>query len=73
MLGDGLANGLNNTGVDVEEILAGHARLPWHTSRNENHVSTLEGTGQLIRPSVTLDLYGGGDDMALHETCIEGI
>lgn len=44
MLCDRLNEGLDNASIDVEKVITGHARFPWHTSRDDNQVSTLQGS-----------------------------
>ena len=41
VLGDGLSQGLHDAGVDVEQVVTGHARLAGHSSRDDHQVSTL--------------------------------
>ena len=41
-LGGGLSNCLNNAGIDVEEVVTGHARLARHAGRDDNHIASLQ-------------------------------
>lgn len=40
---DRLAETADDAGVDVEEVVAGHARLARHSSRDDDEVAPLEG------------------------------
>lgn len=56
VLGDGGGERLDDTSIDVEEIVTGHSGLTWHTGRDNYDVASLQGLGELIFPSVTLNL-----------------
>ena len=56
MFGDSFAESLDDAGVDVEEIVSGHAWLTWHTCWDDDEGSAGEGSGELVRSGVTGDL-----------------
>ena len=37
------------TSIDVEEVIASHARLAWHTGRDHNKVAAVQSLRQLLR------------------------
>lgn len=41
--GDRGAEGLDDAGIDVEEIVTSHARLSWDAGGDDNHVGSLQG------------------------------
>ena len=41
-VGDALDQALDDAGVDLEEVVAGHAGFPGDTSRDEDDVATLQ-------------------------------
>uniref|UniRef100_A0A6N2N2P9 Uncharacterized protein n=1 Tax=Salix viminalis TaxID=40686 RepID=A0A6N2N2P9_SALVM len=45
VISNSLNQGLYNAGIDVEEVIAGHTRLPWNSSRYDNNVYTLQRIG----------------------------
>jgi len=40
VLGNGVGNVLDDAGVYVEQVIAGHAGLAWHTSGNDHHIGS---------------------------------
>ena len=58
---DALDKALDDTGVDVEEIVAGHARLSRNSSRDNDKVGTGQGGTERLRSLVRRDLARGID------------
>lgn len=52
---------LDNASVNVEQVIASHARLPGHTSGNHNNVDTGDSLLQLRIADESLDSTGGVD------------
>lgn len=48
--------GTEPTSIHVEQVITSHAGLPGHASGNNDKVSALKGTSQLVRASVRTDL-----------------
>ena len=51
----------NNRSVGVEEVIAGHARFAWNTSRNDNDLDTIESLRELFL--CITDNFTGGINM----------
>lgn len=49
--------GLDNSGVDVEQVIPGHSRLARHTCRDHDELAARQGLCQLLFTHVTLDLF----------------
>lgn len=65
-LGGELGNALDeipdNAGVDLEQVITGHARLPGNTSRDDNNIGASKSVLQaVILGQVTGDFSDGGD------------
>ena len=43
--------------IDVEKVIPSHAWLAWHASRNDNQVTVIQCTGELVWSKVTCDLW----------------
>lgn len=43
--------------IDVEQIISGHSRLAWHTSRDDDQMAVVQGIGKLLRSKMTGDLH----------------
>lgn len=50
------AKRLNNTSINVEQIITGHTRFPWHTSWNNDNISSLQSLPQLFFSCITQNL-----------------
>lgn len=59
MLGDGSAEPLHDAGVDVEEIIPGHAGLPGHPGGDDDDVGALQRLPELVVPHEPLHLQEG--------------
>ena len=55
---DGDGEGVHDARVDVEEVVAGHARLAGHSCGDDHEVSAGEGGGELVGARVARDLCG---------------
>lgn len=55
-LGDLLRKVTDDGGVGVEEVITGHARLAGNTSGDDDDLSTLKGTGEVVC-RIALDLF----------------
>jgi hypothetical protein len=51
-----LCQSLDNAGVDVEEVVAGHARLAGHAGRDDDQLGAGQRLPQIVRAQVALDL-----------------
>lgn len=56
VFGDGSAKGLNDASIDVEEIIAGHARLAGDAGGDDDDVRILQGLTELVLARETSDL-----------------
>jgi hypothetical protein len=56
VLGDGSAQRLNDAGVDVEEVVPGHAGLPGHSCGDDDDVGALQRLPELVVPHEPLHL-----------------
>ena len=56
-LGTGLCKGLDDAGVDVEEVVTGHARFPGHACWDDHQLGACDGILQVLLASVALDLW----------------
>ena len=56
-LGTGLCKGLDDAGVDVEEVVTGHARFSGNTSWDDDQLGACNCTLQILLASVALDLW----------------
>jgi hypothetical protein len=56
VLGNALCQGLHDAGVDVEQVVTGHAGLARHSSRDDHQVSTLQSCSQALLASVSSHL-----------------
>lgn len=56
VLGDGSAEPFNDAGVDVEEVIPGHTRLPGHPSGDDDDVGALQRLAELVVPHEPLHL-----------------
>jgi hypothetical protein len=61
VLGNGGAEVLNDAGVDVEEVVPGHAGLPRHAGRDDHDVRPLQRLPELVIPHEPLHLGRGVD------------
>ena len=55
-LGNALSQGLHDAGVNVEQVVTGHAGLTRHSSRDDHQVSTLQSCSQALLSSVSSHL-----------------
>ena len=56
VLGDGSAEPLNDAGVDVEEVVPGHAGLPGYPGGDDDDVGSLQRLPKLVVPHEPLHL-----------------
>ena len=47
---------LDYASVDVEQVIAGHTRLAWHTGWDHDNIGIFEGGGQFSITDITGDL-----------------
>ncbi|KAJ6364752.1 hypothetical protein OIU76_029674 [Salix suchowensis] len=45
VVGHSLNQSLHYVGIDVEEVITSHTRLPWNPSRYDNNIDTLQRIG----------------------------
>ena len=50
------AKWFNNASINVEEIITGHARLSWNTSRNDDNIGSLQSFAELLLTHVASNL-----------------
>jgi hypothetical protein len=73
--GGGLCNGLDNTGVDVEKVVSGHAWFTRNTRGNHDHVASLQGSVDGICALVASH-FGGERDVrkiCSHTRCMDDV
>ena len=58
-----LAEALDDAGVDVEQVVAGHARLAGHACGDDHQVAVLQRHRQLVSAGVAGDLNTGGGEV----------
>ncbi len=61
ILGSALGKGLDDSSINVEEIIAGHTRLAGHSSRDNNDIGALESRTERVGALVSRDLSWGID------------